>query len=135
MWNDFKRYMKAHEDDKQAYNNCKSHEEKAKFRLQWAEQTYNKVTITKHRKLQEWEQIDEEKGTHEPIARILHFEGGPNDEEAIIATTNYIKKAFAMKGQWPSWKPMTGRTEILYAHKPTATPPRPWARPGAVRRA
>ena len=81
---------------------------KRKFRLEWGEKWLNEKTTQVKTKSREWEIVDAEIGTYEPVSRILFFEGGKDDDEAVRATTLYVRKALQMGGVVGSVEPDDG---------------------------
>ena len=124
----FTDFLNTHPEEKHKYmEDIKANhkrgsvtEAKRRFRLQWAESTLEKWTVTKSA-CEEWNQIDEETGTYEPLEKIIEHEGGMQSPSAVQAGLLYASKAMHMGGAWISWNPMTERTDILYVKKTMKT--------------
>lgn len=57
---------------------------------------------------------DISKGEYTCFSNIVRYEGGKEDPAAVIAASNYCKKAIALGPPWVKWNNMTERMEILY---------------------
>jgi hypothetical protein len=86
------------------------------FRLKWAEQEYEKITVIKS-KLQEYQIVNNEIGTE----RVVHLEGGRDSPAAWRAGINYVNKCCELGGMWVAWNSFTQRPEVMYVKKQRLT--------------
>ena len=114
----FAREVAENKEFANKYSDERSHKAKAAFRQRWAIMKLAEVKEQGKVRSQEYTTIDREKGSYEPLARIVELQGFRADPKgAMRRGANYAKRCLAMKGQWLWVNPMTEELEFFYVRK------------------
>jgi hypothetical protein len=121
----FAAFLKGNKEENEKYKNLKTAGQtmalKKDFRKKWAECELEGLTVIKKSKLEEYQLIEEEIGTYEPLEMIVKYEGGHQSANAWRAAFAYARKAQLLGGSWLSYNSFTERVDILYVKKTKRT--------------
>ena len=99
----FDSWLKQHPEEKDKYSRMKetgnTYQMKRAFRLKWAQKMLDECTYSVRSELQEWQMVDTDIGTYEPVEMIIKHEGGKDSDAACRAAATYVKKAMQMGGR------------------------------------
>jgi hypothetical protein len=98
-------------EDKIGYADCKGHEAKAAFRLQWAERKLQELNISRtHTK--SYKHVDVTKGTYYSFGSLVESFGILYDRAAAIkSAAKHALKCEKMGGKWISYDELSETTE------------------------
>ena len=119
--NRFRAYLRDNPEEQAKYNDIKTPGHvvrlKREFRLRWAAAEAESCMITTQTQLQEYQKINTECGSYEPLDMIVKYEGGRRSRDAWEAAIRYAEKAMQLGGQWLNYNSFTERVDILYIKK------------------
>jgi hypothetical protein len=117
----FTAFVKANPTKQEEYKGMKekgkSYQMKKEFRMRWVQQELEGVSTVTESKLEEYQKIDAEMGTYQPLEMIVQSEGGRTWKTAWQAAINYATKCRLLGGEWLTFNGFTNRVEYLYVKK------------------